>query len=74
LREGKYEVRVFVEEFHLGTSNKTGSELESFAYFTVKPKSRTNQISFPETDLFFVLLIVLTVVFLLNKNKGERNK
>jgi len=68
LREGKYEVRVFVEEFHLGTSNKTGSELESFAYFTVKPKVQTERVAqMPETNLLAVALTVLTVLLILKK-------
>ncbi len=62
---GDYNVRIYAEEFFSGTSNPTGNVLTSFANFTVLADKKS--VALPETNFFFVLLIALTVIGIINR-------
>ncbi len=63
LAEGNYEIRILI-------SDSLGNSLESFAYFavTAKPHEEDAQ-GMPETNSFFILLIIFSVLFLIKRNK-----
>ncbi len=68
LKPGDYVITIEVEEFFSIGGGPTGNTLKTYAYFTVK-KDKESVSGLPETNLFFVFLAIISVLFILRKRK-----